>query len=81
MKVPAEREIVNYKISAFYGAKAFRVGESVNQTPDMLPNKTPVEVIAFSAGILPGNDSGDNVIVKTADGLQYVVKASQVVDA
>lgn len=69
------------QISAFYGAKAFRVGEPASQTPGTLPNRTPVTVVHFSAGVLPGQPSGDRVVVQTADGQRYSVLASQVVDA
>lgn len=72
---------MKHQISAFYGATAYRVGEPASQTPDTLPNRTPVEVIHFSAGILPGQPSGDRVVIATEDGRQYSVLASQVTDA
>lgn len=72
---------MQYQISAFYGATAFRVGESASQRPSTLANRTPVEFVSFSAGILPGQTSGDRCVVSTADGQQYSVLSSQVVDA
>lgn len=71
---------MQHQISAFYGAKAFRVGEPASRAPDTLPNRTPVSVVHFSAGILPGQPSGDRVVVATEDGRQYSVLASQVTD-
>ena len=72
---------MQHQISAFYGATAYRVGEPPSQEPDTLANHTPVQVVHFSAGVLPGQPSGDRVVVATEDGTQYSVLASQVADA